>query len=242
MNEKWAMKLIPAGKVLLFGWLAFQCLQAIGVAGQTNQSNRAVSPRKITTSFIDEARLTASEVKQVLEIAKAYGIDTPSEVRTFHYLPSITKGISVKSVDRVDGRNTSFDTITISKVDWEEREPDKPSKRIGDFWAGSEAKYSTLLRRYEFKKAVIQISIGKGVDVAFADKVIPLIDAKKVRFESDWIRQEFEELKDSKPVSISKSSSEKGYELFFNEPSMRAIMFDVKDGRVVVTGIAHIHI
>jgi len=236
------MKLMHAGKVLLFWGLAFQCLQATVVAGQTNQAKRAVSPEKITTNFIAEAHLTASEIKQVLELAKACGIDRPSEVRTFHYLPSVTKGISVKSVERVDGRNTSFDTVTISKLGWEERDSDKSSKRVGDFWAGAEAKYSTLLRRYEFKKATIQISIGKGIDVAFADKVIPLIDAKKVCFESDWVRQEFEELKDSKPVAFNRSWSDKGYDLRFNEPSMRAIMFDVKDGRVVVTGIAHINI
>ncbi len=233
---------MQAGKVLLFAWLAFQCLQATVVAGQTNQSKRAVSPQKITTNFIAEAHLTPSEIKQVLELAKACGIDKPSEVRTFHYLPSLTKGISVKSVERVDGRNTSFDTVTISKLGWEERDSDKPSKRVGDFWAGSEAKYSTLLRQYEFKKASIQISVGKGIDVAFADKVIPRIDTKRVSFESDWVRQEFEEIKDSKPVAIYRSWSDKGYELRFNEPSMRAIMFDVKDGQVVVTGVAHINI
>ena len=233
---------MQAGKVLVFGWLAFQCLQGKVVAGQTNQAKHAVNLQKITTNFIAEARLTASEVKQVLELAKACGLDTPSEVRTFHYLPSVTKGISVKSVERVDGRNSSFDTVTVCKLGWEGRDPDKSAKRVGDFWADSEAKYSTLLRRYEFKKTPIQISIGKGIDVALADRVIPLIDAKKVRFESDWVRQEFEELKDSKPVAIYRSYSDKGYELRFNEPSMRAIMFDVKDGRVVVTGVAHINI
>ena len=229
------------GKAFMFGWFIFVSIQATAFAGQTNQTKNVASPR-ITTNFIAEARLTHSEVKQVLELAKTCGIDTPSEVSTFHYLPSVAKGISVKSVERVDGRNISFDTVTISKKGWYEGEPQKGSKRVGDFWANADAKYSTLLRRYEFKKTPIQISIDKGVDVAFADKVIPLIDAKKVRFESDWGRREFEDLKDSKPVAIYRSYSDKGYELRFNEPFMRAIMFDWKGGQVVVTGVAHINI
>jgi len=242
VNENWVMKLMQAGKVLLFGWLALQCFQTTVAAGQTNQAKRGVSPQKITTNFIAEARLTASEVKQVLQLAKACGIRNPSEVRTFHWLPTFDRGISVKSTERVDGRNTSFDTVTISKNGWDQRQPEKSAKRAGDFWADADSKYSTLLRQFEFKKTTIQVSIGKGIDVVFTDKVIPLIDAKKIRFESDWVRQEFEELKDSKPVAIYRSWSDKGYELRFNEPSMRAIMFDVKDGQVVVTGIAHINI
>jgi hypothetical protein len=181
-------------------------------------------------------------VKQVLELAKAYGIENPSEVRTFYCLPTLDRGISVKSTEHVDGRNTSFDSVTISKNGWDQRQPEKNARRVGTFWADADAKYSTLLRLFEFRKATIQISIGKGIDVAFADKVIPLINAKKVRFESDWVRQEFEDIKDSKPVAIYRSWSDKGYELRFNEPSMRAIMFDLKDGQVVVTGVAHINI
>jgi len=237
-----SLRLHKFTKALMLGWLLALSHQASVVAGESKQVKQASKTYPVTRNFIADAKLTPSEVKQVLELAKKCGINHPSEVRTFHYLPTSGRGISVKSLEKVDGRNTSFDMVTISKKGWDQGEAETNSIRVGNFWAEKDAKYSTLLRRYEFKKAAIQISIGKGVDLAFADKVIPLIDGKKVLFDNDSNREQFEELKDSKPVAISKSYSGGGYELRFNEPSMRAIMFDVKNGQVVITGVAHINI
>jgi len=227
---------------VLLGCLMMVSFPTVASAAQIKQLKQAAQPVKITTNFIAEARLTASEVKQVLQLAKACGIDTPAEVRTFHFLPTGDRGISVESVRQVDGRNTSFETVIIYKLGWAQDQPDKKSMRVGNFWAEADAKHSTLLRSYEFKKATIQVSIGKGIDLAFADKVIPLIDAKKVRFENGSVLQAIERLGDSKPVSLYRSNFGASYQLQFNEPSMRAIMFDVKDGQVVVTGVATIHI
>lgn len=216
--------------------------QATAIAGKTNQLNQAATNNCVATNFVADAVLTPNEVKQVLELAKKCGIARPSEVGTFHYLPTGGRGISVKSVELVDERNTSFDTVIISKKGWHQFTSETNSIQLDSFWAAADAKYSTLLRSYEFRKTTIQVSIGKGIEVALADKVIPLIDAKKARFENDWARRQVEELKDSKPVAIYKSYSGNGYELRFNEPSMRAIMFDLKDGRVVITGVAIINI
>jgi len=236
------MKHPSISRALLFGCLILGSLQITAIAGQTNQTKRAASPKSITTNFVAGAHLTASEIKQVLSLARTCGIVDPSEIETFQYLPGGGQGISVKSSERVNGRNTLFDTVIVSKKDWDYREPNTNSIRVGAFWAEADAKHTTLLRSYEFKKTTIQISIGEGIAIAFADKVIPLIDAKQVHIDNDWNRKRFEELKDSKPVAINKSSSEKSYEWRFDEPSMQAIIFDYKDEQVVITSIADINI
>src|SRR5688572_2300455 len=133
MKPKWV------AKVFVFGWFIYVGLQVTAIAGQTNQTKQASSiPKTIATNFEVEASLSASEIKQVLELAKANGIEAPAEVSTFHYLPVGGKGISVKSVDRIDGRNTSFDTVTISKKGWDQLKPAKNSKRVGKFWANAD--------------------------------------------------------------------------------------------------------
>ena len=228
-------------KILIVIAMIAAAMVSFGALAETNrQSHR--SGLAVKTNFVSGAQLSAKEVKQVLEVARLCGVDAPSEISTYHYIPAGGKGISVKSVDRVDARNTSFDTIIISKMGWDYRKPEKGITRVGDFWAYPREKYSTLLRRFELKNGIIQIQIGDDVNIAFADKVIPLIDRGNIRFVNDWIRQDFKELKDLKPVSILKSHISQGYELRFDGHSRRLLIFDWKDGGIIVTGVGRIHV
>lgn len=213
------------------------CNQRDCLSGQTNQTTCPKQQPNIKTNFVKDAELSIAEVKQVLELAKKLGIDDPVEVSTFYFLPSTLRGICVKSADRIEGRSTCYDTATISKDSWTALEADKNATWVGDFWANKDAKDTTLLRRYESNKETIQVALRNGVDVAFADKVIPLILSKTVQFENDWARQQFEELKGAKPTTIYKNDSHKDYELRFEE-AMIIARFKMKKEKVVITGVS----
>ena len=178
-------------------------------------------------------------------LARQSGIEDAAEVETFNYLPGGGRGISVKSKDHIDGRNISYDTIILSKTGWDGLEPDKTTKRLGNFCVREPGKYTTHLRAYELKKKTNRIVIGEGVDTAFADKVIPLIASKKVRFanDNDWVRRNFNELGEFTPATLYKSDSNKGeYEMRFSGSDNHILMFKLDKDEVVVTGIATYYI
>jgi len=156
-----------------------------GLADQTNTVKTAhpnTSPVK--TSFVENAKLNSVELKQVLSLAEQSGIQDAAEVKTFNYLPAGGRGISVKSRERVDGRNISYDTVLLGKSEWAGPAPDKTPKRLGSFFV-EESKYTTLLRTYEINQKTIRIVMDKGIPATFADQVMPAIVSKKVRFEDD---------------------------------------------------------
>lgn len=205
-------------------------------------SGSAVEPPKaIKTDFAAGANLLPSELKQVVALAKQCGMVDVAEVSTFHYVPGGGRGISVKSTERVDGRNTSFDTVTIHKSGSDSPSPSKDGViRDGNFWGDKDSKHTTVLRSYEFNKQAVKIEIGLGVDIAFADKVIPLIGANEGLIHKESVRRQFEALANSKPQAIYKGDFD-GYELRFGEaPSQRSLKFRFENGQVIITGVSSI--
>lgn len=230
------MKIQKLGATALVVGIVLTCLGGRGFAQQTNMAKTAVGPQTIATNFIAEAILSPSEIKQVFTLAKACGLDAPGEIETFYWLPGRAKGIRVKSVKRVDGRNTTFDSVNVLRPKWGSSEPGKNAKQVGDFWSMVSFKYSTILRRYDFRKESIQVEIGKGIDTAVVDKIIALIEANDVRLGKDVKASEVEPFKKSKPAGISGDGSGNGYLLRF-EGADDPLHIEWKKGQVVITGV-----
>ena len=220
--------------------LLFVFMQAVVLVAQTNPTASPVDLPIIKTNFVPEAVLTTNEIKQVIELARMSGIQNAGEVSTFHFVPSIETGIQVKSVDRVDGRNTSFDSILITRHGPDAEDPGNEFWSVGEFRAFKTFKRTTLLRKYEFRGAAAPIQIGEGLDVAIADKVIPRIGAGLVRFKDVWLAREFDQLKSLKPTVIHKGYQGSGYELRFDGEEIRSLHFNWDDGRVVITGVSQV--
>jgi hypothetical protein len=209
------------------------------LADQTNTVKTArpkTSPVK--TSFVENAKLNSVELKQVLSLANQSGIQDATEVETFNYLPGGGRGISVKSKERVDGRNISYDTILVEKGGWRDGVPDKTAKHLGDFYI-QYPKSTTLLRTYEIYKHTVRIVMDEGIPATLADQVMSAIVSKRVRFEDDGARRSFSTLEKIIPEAIYKSESNKGqYEIRLSEPAMHILMFNLDKGEVVITGVA----
>jgi hypothetical protein len=217
-------------------------------------ANRTNSPQQkaseVKTIFVTDANLTAQDVKDVLSLAKQCGISQPAEIETFHYLPSTERGISVKSIDSIKGVDITFDTITIQNTAWRYSEPGKNEKRVGTFWATPSDKYTTHLRVYDFRGEKIRINIGTGITTEMADKIIPLIAAKKVRYSDNsgfiYFRDEMKRILDLKPSGIAKplggSSKQDGELWLYFGGQLDALQFRFEKGEVILEQVIHINV
>lgn len=233
------MKFATILLVLLAMCKTLNC-DAADPAIRTNSAQQKLPQIKIT--FVEDAKLTEREVKDVISLARQCGIDQPSEVRTFHYLPTSTRGIDVKSVEVVKGADVTFDTLVINNTGWINSEPDKDSKRIGKFWASPSNKYTTHLRVYDFRKEKIRVEIGPRITTELADKIVPLIAAKKVRYPDsasfDPWRKEIKQMLELKLSGLSKQQDGKLWLHF--EGQLDALQFRFEDSEVILEQVIHI--
>ncbi len=206
------------------------------VPAQTNANEPKYSLPDIKTEFVEGAKLSAAEINQVVSLAKQCGIPDVEYVRTFHYLPAGGSGISVTSQERKVGRSVSYDCVMVNRTGWGYPITAERKKKVGAFWVTEPYLSTTHLREFVIVKKAIRLAIGKDVDVALADRVIPLITARKVHCKDDWTRREFESLDVSQPENILKSPIGEGYEVYL--PGMKILEFKEEKGQVIVIGIA----
>jgi hypothetical protein len=184
-------------------------------------------------------------VREVISLARQCGISQPGEVRTFHWLPGGGRGVAVKSVERIKGADITFDEITIGKEGWTDFSASREGMRTGGFWANPSDKSTTRLRVYDFRGERIRVRIGDGITTELSDKIIPLIEAKRVRFPSadgalDFQRGEMEEMLGLKPSGLSKQA---GGKLWLHcVDRLNALQFHFEKGEVILEQVIYINI
>jgi hypothetical protein len=134
------------------------------------------APVPIHTNFVSDAVLTADEVGTIVKLAKKCGISHVAEVRTFHYLPTLVRGIEVTSTDDVDGRNATYETLKVFRKDWSGATvPSAPFAAIslGDFWVNGpgipELHTATL---FNVARETIHVQVGPDIPIETADTII----------------------------------------------------------------------
>ena len=133
----------------------------------------------------------------------------------------------------------------IGKEGWTLLEASREAKRIGGFWANASDKFTTHLRIYNFRGERIRVRIGDGITTGLADKVIPLIAAKKVRFppgESalDFQRREMKNMLGLKPSGLAKQADGKLWLHFVDQ--LNALQFRFEKGEVFLEFVVYISI
>lgn len=210
---------------------------------QTARTNSGAAPKVVVrTNFVDGASLTVKELGDVISLGIQCGITNPAEVRTFYWLPGGGKGIEVKSVERVSDRNVYVDEMTLGRDGWTYIGPNEGVKRVGEFWGSPSDKFTRHLRVYEFRGERIRVDIG-GFSPEVANKVIGLIAANKVRFESkdevlQFNRREMEEMAKSKPTRLSRQ--EDGKLWLHVEGTWSVLQFRFEKGEVIAEQVVHI--
>ncbi len=128
----------------------------------------------------------------------------------------------------------------MSHEGWGEALPRPEAKRVGPFWVNKPRLETTLKSEFTFGDRTVRVLIEPTVDAALADEVVPLIVGRKVRFENDAVRGEFERLALSKPASIGKSFSNNGYNLRYEEPTIKWVAFRFEKGEVEIISVASV--
>ncbi|HEV2693524.1 MAG TPA: hypothetical protein VG347_11560 [Verrucomicrobiae bacterium] len=182
----------------------------------------------VKTDFAPGDQLNPQEIKQVLALAKQYGITNAGRISTIYSLPGGRKeGVSVQSTERVDGRNVRYETLHINKDGWSYFTRPTSAKHIGNFWIDADQKsWPTLLRSYRWTdQQPFQVSIGEGVAISIADKLVSLLSADKLPFSEKKKTSEtespnftssfFEKPTDLKPESIYRDESKNSFKVEF---------------------------
>ena len=191
----------------------------------------------IKLSYITEAKLSELELQQVLTLAQQVGITNVDKVTTGYALPSATKLVTMTSKERVNGRNTSFETVTIHRLDWGGWSKPERAFQSGEFWVDASDKFTRLERAFDIGGTTRRITIQEK-DIPIADKAIPLIAAKKVRFKDEFTQGGFERIDIQQPSSLRASDSTHNYELWLHN-SWEIIYFRIENGEVVITAVGN---
>ena len=228
-------------------------VEKVGQPPASNQSLPATNishgllqqPPQVITNFQNGASLSQAEVNEVILLARQCGIIQPGEVRTFYWLPVGGRGVAVKSVEQINEADITYDEIIIGKDGWTDIGPSGEVKRVGRFWAKSSDKSSTHLRMYDFRGERIRVRIGDGITTELADKVIPLIAAKKVRFPPeegalDFQRREMKEMMGLKPSGLSKEFNGELWLHFADR--WNTLQFRFEKGEVILEQVINISV
>lgn len=200
------------------------------------------SNKKIRTVFPGDLKLTKQEIAQVVKLARQNGITNPAEVRIFYFLPGGGNGVTVKSGEVHEGRNTRFETVYIYKVGWSCMETNSKSKLLGNFWVDEDGKISTLLRDYKSTNGtVFQVSVGKGVGFSIADKLVESYLVGKLFPEHKYSQDLIEpiqigltNLENAKPKAIRKIESEKCFEMEFDNYPTTVVKLKIEKDKIVI--------
>ncbi|MGI9466799.1 MAG: hypothetical protein ACR2OA_06735 [Rubripirellula sp.] len=89
-------------------------------------------------NYIQDAKLTKAEEQDVVDLAHRCGITTVARISAYYLRPSSTRGITVESVEKIDGREVSCDVLEIKYKKWwpSTVAPQPGDEQLGDFWAG----------------------------------------------------------------------------------------------------------
>jgi hypothetical protein len=207
-------------------------MSSVARAQETIEStNRA----GIKLSYIPAAKLNEAELRQVLWEARQVGITNVESVRTVYGIPGLSRHVIVKSKERVDGRNIFYETLSMGRKSWESDGRKGSFLQTGDFQAEASGKQTHLERTYQLGGSTRRIAL-KEKDILVADKAIPLIAAKKVRFKNDVAGVGFDRISLMQPAGLRKDSSTDDYELWLHT-SQDIIRFRYENEEVVITGI-----
>ena len=130
-------------------------------------------------AYIKQAVLTKEEEKVVIELAKKRGIEEIVKVSTFYLRPTAARGISVKGVEKIKGREVSFKVLNVTYGKWSfpNSKPGTRDIQMGDFWAGTAGtRKQTILKvnKKEYRVASLQ-----GLEIKECESILALFLAGK---------------------------------------------------------------
>tara|TARA_Y100000589_G_scaffold77662_1_gene71433 strand:- start:107 stop:781 length:675 start_codon:yes stop_codon:yes gene_type:complete len=111
--------------------------------------------------YVPRAVLTKDQEKEVITLAQKCGIKKVAKISTHNMFPSPFRGIRVQGVEEVEGREISYQVLSMSNRQWLQpgAKPGKGSVELGDFWASKPyTRKQTILKvgKNEYRVSSVQ--------------------------------------------------------------------------------------
>jgi len=174
----------------------------------------------IRTSFIADAVLKPEELAAVVRLAKSCGMGPVATVETFHYLPLVSRGISVISVERTNGRKVTFDTVEVFREGWAYRSKPvapAPVKSDGEFWVES-LKALTVheLTTFITPTNTVRVNVSPGIPTAIADRIVKAFTTGRIKYSDEFVGPHPTGADFSQPGRLSRAEKRNQYEISFS--------------------------
>ena len=150
-------------------------------------------------AYVKQAILSKEEEKVVTALAKKRGIKKIAKISTFNLHPTPFRGISVKGVEEIKGREVSFKVLNVTYKKWSfpNSKPGKRDLQMGDFWAGpAGTQKQTILK---VNKKVFRVASLKGLEIKECESILALFLAGKYTAGPGVNVEQFKQIDWSKP-------------------------------------------
>ncbi len=139
----------------------------------------AISSYGFEREYVKRAVLSKEQEKVVLALAEKRGLNKIAKIYTYNIYPSAARGIGVKEVEEVKGREVSFKVLNVTYKKWFHpgSAPRKGDLQMGDFWAGKPStRKQTILKvdKKEYRTGSVQ-----GLSIEECESILSLLLAKK---------------------------------------------------------------
>lgn len=211
----------------------------------------SVTNPPVRTNFVADAILSADEMDLVVKFAKSRGFGEVAEVKTFHYLPTLYRGILVTSQEKAIGRKITYKTLEIFREEWSWKTKPKGAGQVtsmGKFWVeGLDGWPKEIeLTTFATSKGIIRVRVEDEIPIASADEIIKRFTTGKILYANEFDKGTAEHINFSRPnrLRISRKDdpgAETHYWISFSE-SNDQIEFVLSKNDVKVVSVVHVQI
>ncbi|MFP6611612.1 MAG: hypothetical protein VB835_04810 [Pirellulales bacterium] len=164
----------------------------------------AISSYGFEREYVKRAMLSKEQEKVVLALAEKRGLNKIAKIYTYNMYPSAARGIGVKEVEEVKGREVSFRVLNVTYKNWFHpgSAPRKGDLQMGDFWAGKPStRKQTILKvdKKEYRTGSVQ-----GLSIEECESILSLLLAKKFSLGAGINERSFNQIDWNNPQGFRK--------------------------------------
>jgi hypothetical protein len=187
----------------------------------------------IKTNFVAGAVLSENELQMVVDLARICGIEQVMEVRTARSLRGLT--VSVKSLEKLEGRQALFETLLIHRDGWEFEKPSRNARSVGEFWVEAAARPMKQERTIiQVGKRSFRVGLLNGITPKGADLIVDAFVNRRLQYASDHARSSVSEIDFTHPSWLGVAGRECW--ITFASP-LTQVRFQVKGKDVIILDV-----
>ena len=182
-------------------------------------------------AYVKQAVLSKKEEKVVIALAKKRGIKKIARISTFNLYPSTARGISVKGVEEIKGREVSFKVLNVTYRKWSfpDSKPGKRDIQMGDFWARPPGtRKQTILK---VNKKEYRVDSLRGLEIKECESILGMLLAGKYTAGPGVNSKLFKQIDWNKPGGFWKRGERLSLHFPHKRPGSGFFELEVKPGK-----------